>query len=149
MLPIMLPFFVIHCHDASINALPLSSEKMSEVILELRQKLHQELSCKGKVELKRCKKSSSGRVNVSLVAVLQWKVHDAISAILLLMPAMEWEMSRDASLMCMHMARAHISHPAIGEWDALSLFVQLTVGVLSHQVATWMCCRVARCSRTR
>ena len=65
MLPIMLPFFVIHRHDTSIDALPLSSEKMSEVILELRWKLHQELSCKGNVELNKCKKSSSGRVNVS------------------------------------------------------------------------------------
>ena len=41
MLPIALPFLVICRHDASVNALPLSSEKMSEVILELRWKLHQ------------------------------------------------------------------------------------------------------------
>ena len=65
MLQITLPFFVICCHDASVDALHLSLEKKSEVILELRQKLHQELSCKGKVELKGCKKSSSGRVNIS------------------------------------------------------------------------------------
>ena len=52
MLPIVLPFFV-HCHDA----LPLSLEKTSKVILELRQKLCQEVSCKGKVELNKCKKS--------------------------------------------------------------------------------------------
>ena len=65
MLPITLPFFVIRRHDASVDALPLSSEKTSEVSLELRRKLRQELSCKGKVELNKCKKSSSGRVNVS------------------------------------------------------------------------------------
>ena len=64
MLPIALPLFVIRCHDANINALPLSSEKMSKVILELRQKLHQEVSCKGEVELNKCKKSSSGRANI-------------------------------------------------------------------------------------
>ena len=64
MFPVTLPFFVIHRHDASIDALPLSSEKTSEVSLELRRKLHQELSCKGKVELNKCKKLSSGRVNV-------------------------------------------------------------------------------------
>ena len=149
MLPITLPFFVICCHDTSVDALPLSSAKTSEVILELRWKLCQELLTKGKVELKKCKKSSSGRVNVLLVVVLRWKVHDAISAILLSMPSMEWEMSGDALLMCMHMARACVSCPAMGEQDALSLFIQLMVGVLSHQAATWMCCRVTRCSRTR
>ena len=65
MFPVMLPFFVIRRHDTSIDALPLSSEKMSEVSLELRWKLHQELFCKGKVELNKCKKSSSAMVNVS------------------------------------------------------------------------------------
>ena len=72
-----------------------------------------------------------------------------MSAILLSTLAMEWEMSGDASLTCMRMARACISHPAMGERDVLSLFVHATVGVLSHQAATWMCHRVARCSRTR
>ena len=66
MLPrIVLPLFVIHCHDTSINALLLSLEKMSEIILELRQKRHHEVSCKGKVELNKCKKLSSGRANIS------------------------------------------------------------------------------------
>jgi hypothetical protein len=65
MLPIALPFFVIRRHDASVNVFPLSSEKTSEVILELRRKLRQEVSCKGKVELNKCKKLSSERVNVS------------------------------------------------------------------------------------
>jgi hypothetical protein len=65
MLPITLPFFVIRRHDASVNVFPLSSEKTSEVILELRRKLRQEVSCKGKVELNKCKKLSSERVNVS------------------------------------------------------------------------------------
>ena len=64
MFPVTLPFFVICRHNASVDALPLSLEKMSEVSLELRQKLHQELSCKRKVELNKCKKSSSGMVNV-------------------------------------------------------------------------------------
>ena len=65
MLPIMLPFFVIcHNHDASIDAFPLSSEKTSKVSLELRQKLHQELFCNGKVELNKCKKLSSGIAKV-------------------------------------------------------------------------------------
>ena len=72
-----------------------------------------------------------------------------MSASLLLMPAMEWEMSGDASFTCMHMASAHVSHPVMGERDVLSLFVHATVGVLSHQAMTWMCRRVARCSRTR
>ena len=149
MLPIMLPFFVIRCHDASDNAFPLSSEKTSKVILELRQKLHQELSCRGKVELNKCKKSSSGRVNISLVAVLRWKVHEAMSAILLSMPVMEWETSSDASFMRMRMAKARISCPVMGERDALSLFVHDTVGVLLHHAATWMCHRIARCSQMR
>ena len=48
MLPIALPFFVIHCHDASIDAAPLSSEKTSKVSLELRQQLCHEESCNGK-----------------------------------------------------------------------------------------------------
>ena len=81
--------------------------------------------------------------------VLWWKVHEAMSAILLSMPVMEWEMSRDASLTCMRMARACISCPVMGERDALSLFIQDTVGVLLHHTATWICHRVARCSRTR
>ena len=76
-------------------------------------------------------------------------VHEAMSASLLLTLAMEWEMSGDASFTCMRMASAHVSHPAMGERDALSLFVHATVGVLSHQAATWMCCRVASCSRPR
>ena len=48
-----------------------------------------------------------------------------------------------------YMSRACVRRPAMGDQDALSLFVQLTVGVLSHQVATWMCQRVARCSNMR
>ena len=146
MLPITLPFFVIHCHDTSINDLPLSLEKTSKVGLELRQKLCQEVSCNGKVKLN---KSLLGRVNVLRVAVLRWKVREAMSASLLLMPAMEWEMSGDALFTCMHMASTHVSHPAMGERDALSLLVHATIGVLSHQAATWMCRSVARCLRAR
>ena len=61
MVPIALPFFVICCHDASIDALSLSSEKTTKVILELRWKLHSEVSCKGKVELNKCAKSHHWR----------------------------------------------------------------------------------------
>jgi hypothetical protein len=41
----------------------------------------------------------------------------------------------------MRSAKTRVSHPAMAEQDELSLFVQLTVGVLSHQqqAATWTC----------
>ena len=133
MLPIMLPFFVIHCHDASIDAFPLSSKKTSKVILELRQNLCQELFCRGKVELNKCKKSSLGRVNVSLVAVLQWKVREAMSAILLLMLVMEWEMSSDASFTCMRiMAKACVSRPAMAWGNGMCL--------VCLSMILWGCC---------
>ena len=51
--------------------------------------------------------------------------------------------------MWMGMAKALVRRPAMGERVALSLFVQLTVGVLSHQVAMWTCRSGASCSRTR
>ena len=70
------------------------------------------------------------------MAVLQWKVRKAVSAMVLLTPTMDNSMSGEASLMWMHIARALIRRPVIGEWEALSLFVQLTVGVLSHQMVT-------------
>ena len=44
MVLIALSFFVIHCHDASVNALPLSLEKTSKVSLELRWKLCHKVS---------------------------------------------------------------------------------------------------------
>ena len=82
-----------------------------------------------------------------MVAVLRWKVRDAVSAIVLLTPAMDREVSGDASLTWMHMASARVRWPVIGEHDALSLLVQLTVGVLSHHAATCTCHRGMRCSR--
>ena len=86
---------------------------------------------------------------VVLVAVLRWKVRDAVSAMVLLTPAMESEVSGEAWLMWIRIASARVSRPAMGEREALSLFVQLTVGVLSHQAATWMCRSGASCSSTR
>ena len=59
MLPVALPFCVRHHHDASINALPFSSEKMHEVILVLQWKPCHEQFCNGKEELKRSKNLSS------------------------------------------------------------------------------------------
>ena len=75
-------------------------------------------------------------LKVRSVAVLWWKVCNAVSAMVLLTPAMDNDVSGEASLMWMHIARALVRCPAIGEWEALSLFIQLTVGVLSHQVVT-------------
>ena len=88
-------------------------------------------------------------LKVLSVAVLQWKVHKAVLAMVLSMPAMDNEVRGDASLTWMHIAKALVRRPAMGEWEALSLFIQLTVGVLSHQVATWTCRSGVSCSRMR
>ena len=74
-------------------------------------------------------------VKVSSVVVLQWNVHDAVSAMVLSIPAMDNDVRWEASFTWMHMARALVRQPAIGDQEVLSLFVQLMVGVLSHQVA--------------
>ena len=71
MVPISLLFLVTHCHDASVNASFLSSEKMSKVSLELRWKLHHEVTCNGKHELNKSKKSLLLILKVSMVTVLQ------------------------------------------------------------------------------
>ena len=147
MVPVMLPFHVRCRHNASIDTLPFSSEKTCEAILLLRRKPHHKQFCSGKEELKVSKKSLSEMTNVWLVAMLQWKVHDAMSAIVLLTPAMDREVSGDALLTWMCMVSACMRRPAIGECDVLSLLVQLTVGVLSHHAATCTCCRGTRCSR--
>ena len=147
MVPVMLPFSMRCHHDTSIDALPFSSEKMHEAILLLRQKPCHEQFCNGKEELKVSKKLLSEMTNVWLVAMLRWKVCDAVSAIVLLIPAMDREVSRDTSLTWMCMASTCVRQPAIGECDALSLLVQLTVGVLSHHAATCSCHRGTRCSR--
>ena len=147
MAPVMLPFCVRRRHDASINASPFSSEKTHEAILLLRWKPCHEQFCSGKEELKVSKKSLSEMANVWLVAMLRWKVRDAVSAIVLSTPAMDREVSRDTSLTWMHMVSARMRWPVIGEHDALSLLVQLTVGVLSHHAAMCTCHRGMRCSR--
>ena len=144
-----LPFHVRHHHDASIDALPFSSEKTHEAILLFRWKPCHEQFCSGKDELNVSKISVSEMTNVWSVAVLRWKVHDAVSAIVLLTPAIDRDVSRDASLTWMRIARACVRWPAIGERDTLSLLVQLTVGVLSHQAVMWTCHSGTRCSRLR
>ena len=88
-------------------------------------------------------------LKVLFMAMLQWKVHEAVSAMMLLMPAMDNEVSGDASLTWMHIAKALVRRPAMGERVALSLFVQLMVGVLSDQAVMWMCWSGVSCSRTR
>ena len=81
------------------------------------------------------KNSSSGMVKVSSVTVLQWNMHDAVSAMVLLTPAMDNDVRGEASFTWTRMAGALVRRPAIGDREALSLFVQLMVGVLSHQAA--------------
>ena len=88
-------------------------------------------------------------LKVVSVAVLRWKVREAVLAMVLLMPAMDNKVSGDASLTWMRIAKALVRWPAMGERVALSLFVQLMVGVLSHQVAMWMCRSGASCLRMR
>ena len=69
-----------------------------------------------------------------------------MSAMPLLMPAVERDVSRDASLMWILMASAHVRCPTMGEHEALSLLVQLMVGVLSHQAAMCTCLSQMRCA---
>ena len=88
-------------------------------------------------------------LKVLSMAVLWWKVPEAVSAMVLSRPAMDNKVSGDASLTWMCMAKALVRWPAMGEWVALSLFVQLMVGVLSHQVAMWMCQSGMSCLRMR
>ena len=92
MVPILLLFHVRCCHDASVDTLPFSSEKMCEAILLFRQKPCHEQFCSGKDELNESKNSVSEMMNVWSVAMLQWKVHNAMSAIVLSTPAMDRDM---------------------------------------------------------
>ena len=149
MVPIVPPFLVSRRHNTSVNALPFSSEQTRETSLLLRRKPCHEQFCSGKEELNVSKNSLSVMLNVLSVAMLRWKVHEAVSAMVLSMPAMDNDVSGDASLMWMRMAKALVRRPAMGERVALSLFVQLTVGVLLHQAATWTCQSGASCLRTR
>ena len=89
-----------------------------------------------KDELNVSKNSSLGMLKVKSVAVLWWKVHNAVSAMVLSTPAMDNNVSGEASLMWIRIARALVRCPVIGEQEALSLLVQLMVGVLSHQAVT-------------
>ena len=95
------------------------------------------------------KNSSSWMLKVWSVAVLRWKVREAVSAMVLSTPAMDNEVRGDASLTWVCIAKALVRQPVMGEREALSLFVQLMVGVLSHQAATWTWRSGARCSRAR
>jgi hypothetical protein len=116
--------------------------------LLLRRKTRHEVFWRGKEDEKICKNSASEMANVSAVAVLRWKVRDAVSAIVLSVPAMETDIRGEASLAWSRMASARVSRPATLDRDELSLLVQLTVGVLSHQAATWTWRSDTRCSRT-
>jgi hypothetical protein len=98
MAPIALPLAVIRRHDPSVDVSPLSSEQIRERSLVLNRKTRQEASCKGKAVENECKNVSSVIRNVSGAAEWRLKVRDAMSAILLLTPAMETEMSGEASL---------------------------------------------------
>jgi hypothetical protein len=119
------------------------------VSLSLKRKTRQELFWRGKREEKVCKKSRSGMANVLVVAEFRWKVREAVSAIVFCVPAMDTDISGDASLAWSRMASARVSRPATLEREELSLLVQLTVGVLSHQAATWTYWSDTKCSRTR
>ena len=59
MLPIALPLSVIRFHDPSVDVSPLSSEKIREASLLLRQKMLHESFCRGKAAENDCKKASS------------------------------------------------------------------------------------------
>ena len=59
-------------------------------------------------------------LKVRSVAMLWWKVHDAVSAMVLLTPVMDNNVSGEASLMWMHIARALVRCPVIREQEALS-----------------------------
>ena len=148
MFPIALPLAVIRFHDPSVDVVPLSSEKISEASLLLRRKTLQEAFCSGKAAAKDCKNSVSEIWNVCCVALCLLNVREDMSAMRLSMPAIETEIEGEASLTWMRMARALVRRPAMTEREELSLFVQLTVGVLSHHAATCTCFKETRCSKT-
>jgi hypothetical protein len=75
-----------------------SSEKIRKQSLSLKRKTRHELSWSGKEVAKDCKKSSSDRLNVPAVAELRRNVRDAMSVMVLFTPAMDTEISVDASL---------------------------------------------------
>jgi hypothetical protein len=149
MRPIADPFRVIRSHDPSVDVVPRSSEKIRELSLSLKRKMLHEPFCRGKVLANVCKNSVSEMVNVAAATECLLKVREATSAIRFLMPAMEMEIRGEASLACMRIANARARRPATADLEELSLFVQLTVGVLSHHAATWTCFSSTKCSSTR
>ena len=89
MVPVALPFLVSRRHNASIDALPFSLEKTQEASLLLKRKPCHEQFCSGKDELNVSKNLSLGMLKVRSVAVLWWKICNAVSAMVLLTPAMD------------------------------------------------------------
>jgi hypothetical protein len=70
------------------------------------------------------------------MAELRLKVREDMSAIRLSIPEIETKTSGEASFSWMRSAKARVRRPAMIDRNELSLFVQLTVGVLSHHAAT-------------
>ena len=128
--PIALPLAVIRSHDPSVDVSPRSSEKIREFSLSLRRKTRHESPCNGNDSEKERKKSASENWNVSDFAAVRLKVRDARSAIWLSVPAIDTEMRGDASFVWIRSASARVRRLATVERAQLSLFVQLTVGVL-------------------
>jgi hypothetical protein len=140
---------VIRSHDPSVDVVPRSSENIRELSLSLMWKMLHESFCNGNEVANICKKSSSDMAKVLSATACRLNVRDATSAIRLSTPAMETEMRGDASFAWIRIAKALVRRPATDERDELSLFVQLTVGVLSHHAATWTWRSATKCSRTR
>jgi hypothetical protein len=85
--------------DASnVDVLPRSSENIRKQSLPLKRKARHELHWSGKEVANDCKNFVSEIVNVLAVAEVRLNVRDAISAMVMIMPAMDTEMSGDASL---------------------------------------------------
>jgi cell fate (sporulation/competence/biofilm development) regulator YmcA (YheA/YmcA/DUF963 family) len=89
---------VCRSHDPSLDVLPRSSEKIRKQSLSPKRKARHELPWSGKEVAKDCKNLASEIFNVPAVAEFRLKVRDAISAMVLITPAMDTEMSGDASL---------------------------------------------------
>jgi hypothetical protein len=97
-LSIALPFVVIRSHDPSVDVLPRSSEKIRKQSLSLKRKARHELPWSGNEVAKDCKNLASEILNVPAIAIFRLNVRDPISAMVLITPAMDTEMSGAASL---------------------------------------------------
>jgi hypothetical protein len=97
-LSIALPFGVIRNNDPSVDVLPRSSEKIRKQSLSLKRKARHELPWSGKELQKIVRILASEILNVPAVPEFRLNVRDAISAMVLITPAMDAEMSGDASL---------------------------------------------------